>query len=182
MDTRAKIQAVARRLLAEKGYDATSLREIAEEVGVTKAALYYHFKTKEEIVASVFEGFLARLDELLDWGESRPPGRETRREMLTRYSRLVREEVDSFRFVQQVPAALQRLDTTAIFEERMRRFNALLREPGDTLEDSLRKGLAVHSIHFAWSIVHPMAAGGTLSEDEYAKALLNVTLGMVDPS
>jgi len=49
-DTRTRIQAVALELFTEQGYDATSLREIAERLGVTKAALYYHFKSKEEIV------------------------------------------------------------------------------------------------------------------------------------
>ena len=51
--TRGRIQAVALDLFAEQGYDKTSLREIAERLGVTKAALYYHFKSKEDIVRSL---------------------------------------------------------------------------------------------------------------------------------
>ena len=47
-DTRVRIQQVALELFAEQGYERTSLREIAERLGVTKAALYYHFKSKEE--------------------------------------------------------------------------------------------------------------------------------------
>ena len=47
-DTRAQAQKVALELFAEQGYEKTSLREIAERLGVTKAALYYHFKSKEE--------------------------------------------------------------------------------------------------------------------------------------
>src|SRR5262249_20860254 len=43
-DTRARIQQVALELFAEQGYEKTSLREIAERLDVTKAALYYHFK------------------------------------------------------------------------------------------------------------------------------------------
>ena len=45
-DTRSRIQDVALQMFIDKGYEATSLREIAEELGVTKAALYYHFDTK----------------------------------------------------------------------------------------------------------------------------------------
>src|SRR5207249_9245344 len=48
-DTRQRIQTVALELFAEQGYDKTSLREIAERLDVTKAALYYHFKSKEDI-------------------------------------------------------------------------------------------------------------------------------------
>ena len=61
-DTRARIQSVALELFAEQGYERTSLREIAERLGVTKAALYYHFKSKEDIVHSFAEDHFTRLD------------------------------------------------------------------------------------------------------------------------
>ena len=64
-DTRARIQQVALKLFAEQGYERTSLREIAERLGVTKAALYYHFKSKEDIVRSFTEDYFARLDALI---------------------------------------------------------------------------------------------------------------------
>jgi AcrR family transcriptional regulator len=41
---------VALALFNQQGYDKTSLRDIAEELGVTKAALYYHFQRKEDIL------------------------------------------------------------------------------------------------------------------------------------
>ena len=48
--TRERILDVALELFNSKGYDKTSLREIAERLGVTKAALYYHFARKEDIL------------------------------------------------------------------------------------------------------------------------------------
>ncbi len=48
--TRERILEVALELFSEQGYDKTSLREIAEQLGVTKAALYYHFERKEDIL------------------------------------------------------------------------------------------------------------------------------------
>src|SRR3974390_3625914 len=60
-DTRSRAQKVALELFAEQGYEKTSLREIAERLGVTKAALYYHFKSKEDIVRSFTEDYFARL-------------------------------------------------------------------------------------------------------------------------
>ena len=45
--TRERIKQVALELFTEQGYEGTSLREIAERLGVTKAALYYHFKSKD---------------------------------------------------------------------------------------------------------------------------------------
>lgn len=47
--TRERILDVALELFNEQGYDKTSLRQIAERLGVTKAALYYHFERKEDI-------------------------------------------------------------------------------------------------------------------------------------
>ena len=48
--TRERILDIALELFNEQGYDKTSLREIAERLGHTKAALYYHFERKEDIL------------------------------------------------------------------------------------------------------------------------------------
>ncbi|MGH7666455.1 MAG: TetR/AcrR family transcriptional regulator [Candidatus Dormibacteria bacterium] len=53
--TREVILQAALDLFTEQGFDKTSLREVAERVGVTKAALYYHFHSKEEILASLVD-------------------------------------------------------------------------------------------------------------------------------
>ena len=52
-DTRERILDVALDLFTEQGYDGTSLRQIAEQLGVTKAALYYHFESKEDILMAL---------------------------------------------------------------------------------------------------------------------------------
>ena len=51
--TRERILDVALDLFTEKGFDGTSLREIAERLGVTKAALYYHFASKDDILMAL---------------------------------------------------------------------------------------------------------------------------------
>jgi AcrR family transcriptional regulator len=51
--TRERILEVALDLFIEQGFEKTSLREIAERVGVTKAALYYHFESKDEILLAL---------------------------------------------------------------------------------------------------------------------------------
>ena len=86
-DTREQIQSVALELFAEKGYDRASLREIAERLHVTKAALYYHFRTKDDILASVIEDFLLQLDALVKWAHEQPPPTST---SARRYSSLQR--------------------------------------------------------------------------------------------
>ncbi len=51
--TKDRILNVALDLFTEKGFDGTSLREIAERLGVTKAAIYYHFASKEDILMAL---------------------------------------------------------------------------------------------------------------------------------
>ncbi len=51
--TRERILDVALDLFIEKGFDGTSLREIAEKLGFTKAALYYHYASKDDILMAL---------------------------------------------------------------------------------------------------------------------------------
>jgi AcrR family transcriptional regulator len=54
-DTRQRIQDAARELFCEKGVQRTSLQDIANRLGVTKAALYYHFGSRDELVRSILQ-------------------------------------------------------------------------------------------------------------------------------
>ncbi len=53
--TKKKIYDTALRLFAKKGYKASSMREIAKEVGIAVSAIYNHFKSKEEILDAIIE-------------------------------------------------------------------------------------------------------------------------------
>jgi AcrR family transcriptional regulator len=64
-DTRERILDVATRLFSEQGFAATSTQAIADELGVTKAALYYHFESKHEILMALKEPILEALEEVL---------------------------------------------------------------------------------------------------------------------
>lgn len=48
-----------------RGVEKTSLREIAERLGITKAALYYHFPSKDALLRSLIDPFFAEIDGLL---------------------------------------------------------------------------------------------------------------------
>jgi AcrR family transcriptional regulator len=64
--TRQQILETAQRLFAEQGYDATSLQMIADEMGLTKAAVYYHFPAKVEILHETMRPGIERIRALLD--------------------------------------------------------------------------------------------------------------------
>jgi AcrR family transcriptional regulator len=67
-DTRDRIERAAIRLFAEKGVDATSVRDVARVVDISEGALYRHFDGKDELVWELFERhyveFAARLESL----------------------------------------------------------------------------------------------------------------------
>ncbi|MGC8765374.1 MAG: TetR/AcrR family transcriptional regulator [Brevinematia bacterium] len=54
---REKILRTAEALFAKKGYDATSVEEIANKAKVTKSLIYYYFKSKKDILKSMFKDF-----------------------------------------------------------------------------------------------------------------------------
>lgn len=55
MSTKRRIQDAARELFLRKGVQRTSLQEIADRIGITKPALYYHFQSREDLVRSIVQ-------------------------------------------------------------------------------------------------------------------------------
>ena len=66
IDTRSRLLDIALKLFSEHGVEGTSLQMIADELGVTKAAVYYHFKTKDEITEAVSAPALQELDQIIE--------------------------------------------------------------------------------------------------------------------
>jgi AcrR family transcriptional regulator len=64
--TRQQILETAQRLFAELGYDATSLQMIADEMGLTKAAVYYYFPAKSDILHAAMQPGFRRMETLLE--------------------------------------------------------------------------------------------------------------------
>jgi AcrR family transcriptional regulator len=175
-DTREKIQAVALELFAEQGYDRTSLREIAERLEVTKAALYYHFKTKEAIVASLFDDFLAAVDEIIAWGQDRPPTTETRRELIRRYAEIVRGPwADVLRVFQDNQTAVRELKVQEAIMTRFVDLARLLSIPDASPARQLKSRIALLALQAGAFLAQDI---GT-SQQERHDAALQVALDLV---
>lgn len=63
---RARVEQAALRLFAEEGVSETSLQKIADALGVTKAAVYWHYRSKDEIVLAALRPALDELERLAD--------------------------------------------------------------------------------------------------------------------
>src|ERR1700716_3928104 len=61
-----QVRAVALRLFKEKGYHATSMRDIADEVGINKGSLYSYIRSKEDLLIPFFERAMGLLLEQIE--------------------------------------------------------------------------------------------------------------------
>src|SRR5882757_4746935 len=146
-DTRERIQSVALELFAEHGYEKTSLREIAERLDVTKAALYYHFKSKEDILNSVADDLGGPIDDLIAWAEAQPRTLATRQEVLRRYSDALWGAARLFRFVQENQATVRDLTVGQAIRVRMNALYALLKDPDSSMTAQVRSLTALFAMH-----------------------------------
>jgi AcrR family transcriptional regulator len=183
-DTRARIQQVALELFAEQGYERTSLREIAERLDVTKAALYYHFKSKEDIVFSFTEDYFTEFDDLIAWARQQPPGSAARLEIVERYMDIVQRGSEVFRFLERNQAAMRGIEGgKQRFDQFRPRFAALvelLAGPDASLRSRVRATVALMSINFGWMFFsHDLGLTAEPADpDELRAAVLDIASGL----
>ena len=79
----SRIIAAALKLFAANGVGGTSLQMIADEIGVTKAAVYHQYRAKDDIVVAAAEEELARLDAVIRDAESESSLKRARSALIT---------------------------------------------------------------------------------------------------
>ncbi|WP_333775979.1 TetR/AcrR family transcriptional regulator [Streptomyces sp. IBSBF 3136] len=174
-NTRQRIQDVALDLFAEQGYEKTSLREIAEHLDVTKAALYYHFKTKEEIIVSLFEDLTKPIEDLIEWGRSQPHTLETKQDLVRRYSEALSGAEPLFRFMQENQATVRELRIGDAFKDRMRRLRDILIDPEAELVDQVRSVSAMFTLHAGMFVMQDLEG----DSEKKREAVLEVALDLI---
>ncbi|MFD9740876.1 TetR/AcrR family transcriptional regulator [Umezawaea sp. NPDC059074] len=177
-DRRADIRRVALELFTVQGYESTSMREIAERLDITKAALYYHFDSKEAIVRSLFEERVATLDKLIAWAESQPRTPERAAEVVAGWFGLVVDDGLGFaRFALANQASLRELMPKGGGGlDRMQRVSALLVDPEAPPLELLKIRMALMSANLAVMGSQDL----NLTEDEIITAAAD-TAGLLVP-
>ncbi|MFE4307684.1 TetR/AcrR family transcriptional regulator [Streptomyces sp. NPDC056891] len=175
-NTRQRIQDEALDLFAEQGYEKTSLREIAERLDVTKAALYYHFKTKEDILIGIFEDLTRPMDDLIAWAQEQPRTLETRQEVLRRYQEALRAAAPLFRFMQENQATVRELSVGLTFKERMLALTGLIQEPDFAMVDQVRCVSAIFTLHAGTFFMQNLEG----DPEEKHRATLEVALDLLN--
>ncbi|WP_158864507.1 TetR/AcrR family transcriptional regulator [Leifsonia sp. AG29] len=105
--TRLAAQQVALRLFTEQGYEATSLRQIADELGINKASLYYYFDGKEAILQSLLDQRGNEAEELLAWIREQPASPHLLADAVARWvDSFTEEKLQGIRFLAANPRLL----------------------------------------------------------------------------
>ncbi|WP_430379221.1 TetR/AcrR family transcriptional regulator [Streptomyces sp. B1-3] len=174
-NTRQRIQDVALELFAEQGYEKTSLREIAEHLDVTKAALYYHFKTKEEILVSVYDDLTQPILDLIEWGRRQPHTLETKQEIIRRYSEILSGATKLFRFMQENQATVRELRIGETFKERMQGLREIIVDPDADLVAQVRSVSALFTLHAGMFLLQDLDG----DQESKRKAVLEVATDLI---
>ena len=163
-------------LFAEHGVGGTSLQMIADAIGVTKAAVYHQFKTKDEIVLAAAEAELARLEAALDAAEAEP-SRERARELLV--SRIVDLAVERRRMESTLlgdPVIIRFFAHHKPFRRVMDRLSRLL--IGDDAGPEARVPAAMLTAAIGGAVMHPLVAD--LDDATLRSQLLRLARGFLD--
>ena len=141
-------------LFADYGVSGTSLQMIADAVGVTKAAVYHQFKTKEEIVIAVTEMELATLEDALEAAEAEEDPLRARKVLLTRVIDMAVERRGWVRTLQNDPVIVRLLGEYEPFRQFISRLYGILLDETDDTE--ARISAALFSGAIAGGIVNPL--------------------------
>jgi AcrR family transcriptional regulator len=173
--TRRRILDVALELFVEQGYDRTSLREIAERLGFSKAALYYHYKAKDDILGALLDGLVEDLEDVIDRLGAEPAGPERARRVLTEIVDLMLRHRLLAQLILTQTAAIQRLKESSghTFDSRLRR---LVVSDDAPLEEQVRASAAL-------SVLQSTLGHLQADDLETVRAtVLSMALGCLQPS
>jgi AcrR family transcriptional regulator len=136
-------------LFTTQGYDATSLRQIADRLGFTKAALYYHFPAKEHLAIELTRPWLDAISNLIALNQPEPGIDEnSRRRRLTEdYVDIVLAHHAVLRFLTQDAAAQKHPDVGRRALTLVLALQDALLGPDADDADRIRVSCAIGAIH-----------------------------------
>lgn len=157
-------------LFARRGVGGTSLQMIADEIGVTKAAVYHQYKTKEDIVLAAAEAELGRFEAVIATAEEQPTRKRARDVLL---AGMVDMAVDRGRKVSTIlsdPVIVGFFAEHETFRDVMHRLRSIL--IGDDGGPEARVRIAMLIAAISGAVMHPFVAD--LDDDTLRAELLRL--------
>jgi AcrR family transcriptional regulator len=173
---KTRVITAALELFSKHGISGTSLQMIADDIGVTKAAVYHQFKTKDEIVVAAVEAELTNLEPTLDTAEADDQRPRALKLLLTQVIDLAVEHRRMVVTLQHDPVVVRLLAEQKPFQQFMQRlFRALT---GGENSAEARVQAAMISMAIGGAVSHPLVAG--LDDDTLRSQLLQLTWKFLD--
>ncbi len=173
---KTRIITTALELFSQHGISGTSLQMIADHIGVTKAAVYHQFNTKDEIVIAAVEVELASLEPALDAAETDNQRPRALKLLLTQVIDLAVEHRRMVVTLQHDPVVVRLLAEHKPFQQFMERlFGALT---GEKTKVGDRVQAAMISMAIGGAVSHPLVAD--LDDDTLRSQLLRLTWKFLD--
>jgi AcrR family transcriptional regulator len=141
-------------LFAEHGISGTSLQMIADAIGVTKAAVYHQYNSKDEIILAVAEVVLARLEAAVTAAEAERSRARAREVLITEMIDLAVERRRMASVLQRDPVMLRFLEEHQPFRHVMARVNRMLM--GGATDPRARVQAAMLASAIAGAVIHPL--------------------------
>jgi AcrR family transcriptional regulator len=156
--TRDKILEIAGRAFATRGFEQASLREIAEELGFSKAALYYHFRSKDDLARAIIEPMKNDIEAVMTDAETR--GNVSPRSLLEQTFDVYHRHQAVFGIVMRDASILRALDMEQWAADWIARTQRLIVGPNPTDEEKVRSVVAIgglaRAIFLATSMPYPV--------------------------
>lgn len=161
----------ALRLFAEHGVSGTSLQMIADAVGITKAAVYHQFRTKDEIVVAVVESELAGLAAAVSVAESQDDAVRARQVLVEQVVALVVRRRQLVGMLQTDPVLVRSLAENAPFQRMIE--GLIAAHIGDVGDSGVKVKVAMVSAAIGGAVTHPLVAD--LDDEVLYTHLLEIT-------
>ncbi|MDT5093320.1 MAG: hypothetical protein QOH60_2683 [Mycobacterium sp.] len=162
-------------LFSDHGVSGTSLQMIADAVGVTKAAVYHQFKTKEDIVIAVTDAELGKLEDALEAAEAEDDPLRARKVLLTRVIDMAIDRRGAVRTLQSDPVIIRLLGEHAPFQQFISRLYGILLDEHDDTEARISAALLSGAI--AGGIVSPIV--DDIDDETLKAAVIQLTQRML---
>ena len=152
----ARIIAAALDLFSEHGVGGTSLGMIAGAIGVTKAAVYHQYRTKDEIVLAAAEAELARLEAVLDIAEAEPTPQRARQVLVSEIVDLTVDRRHTASTIMSDPVIVRLFAEHEELRRVMHRLSRLLK--ADDARTGAHVPTAVLLAAISGAVMHPFVA------------------------
>ncbi len=178
---RDQVLDIATGLFIEQGYDATSVADLAQRLGLTKSALYHHFDSKEELLAIALDTALGGLEAVLERPQAREGAASDRlRAVVAGAVEVLVDHLPQVTLLLRVrgnsPTELSALERRRVFDHRVTRLVEEAQAEGHVRADIDPRVATRLIFGMVNSVVEWYRPGGSADRDELVRDILAVAL------